>query len=118
MGRAYFRCFEVDSLYFNLLTINPLSLRCTTRLLSILICAQNIIKISRIVEDVRRFPRFHIFIPRHTINGISWFHVGRPYVRHPPFRPSAVRPSFLDDKLNKYQWIFAKLGIYIDIVEV
>ena len=32
-------------------------------------------------------------------------------------RPS-VRFSFLDDKLSKHQWIFTKLGVCIDIVEI
>ena len=26
--------------------------------------------------------------------------------------------SFLDDKFSKYQWIFAKLGMFIDIVDI
>ena len=26
--------------------------------------------------------------------------------------------SFPDDNLSKYQWIFAKLGMFIDIVEI
>ena len=26
--------------------------------------------------------------------------------------------SFLDDNFSKYQWIFTKLGMYIDIVEI
>ena len=32
-------------------------------------------------------------------------------------RPS-VRFSFPDDNLSKYQWIFTKLGMCIDIVEI
>ena len=36
--------------------------------------------------------------------------------------PSVVHPSvhisFPDDKLDKCQWIFIKLGVYIDIVEI
>ena len=38
-----------------------------------------------------------------------------------PGSPSVIRTSvfsFLDDNLSKYQWIFTKLGIYIDIVEI
>ena len=35
---------------------------------------------------------------------------------------SVIRPSvcilFPDDNLSKHQWIFTKLGIYIDIVEI
>ena len=26
--------------------------------------------------------------------------------------------SFMDDNLNKYQWIFTKLGMCLDIVEI
>ena len=37
-------------------------------------------------------------------------------------RPSVVRPSvrfsFPDDNLSKHQWIFTKLGMCIDIVEI
>ena len=37
-------------------------------------------------------------------------------------RPAVVRPpvrfSFPDDNLSKHQWIFTKLGIFIDIVEI
>ena len=38
------------------------------------------------------------------------------YVR-PSVRPS-VHFSFPDDNLSKYQWIFSKLGMCIDIVEI
>ena len=36
------------------------------------------------------------------------------------FRLSSVRPnfSFPDDNLSQYQWIFTKLGMCIDIVEI
>ena len=30
----------------------------------------------------------------------------------------SVRFSFLDDNLSKHQWIFTKLGMCIDIVEI
>ena len=33
-------------------------------------------------------------------------------------RPSSVRFSFSDDNLSKHQWIFTKLGMCIDIVEI
>ena len=36
-----------------------------------------------------------------------------PSARHP-----SVRFSFPDDNLSKHQWIFTKLGICIDIVEI
>ena len=44
-----------------------------------------------------------------------------PSVR-PSVRPSVVRPSvrfsFPDDNLSKHQWIFTKLDMRIDIVEI
>ena len=33
-------------------------------------------------------------------------------------RPSSVRFSFPDDNLSKHQWIFTKLGMCIDIVDI
>ena len=64
-----------------------------------------------------------IFIPRHTIvAGYYGFTlVVRVSVRL-SVRPSVVRPSvrfsFPDDNLSKHQWIFTKLGMCIDIVEI
>ena len=56
---------------------------------------------------------YPFFIPRHTIvAGYTWFHVGCPRVC-----PS-VRFLFPDDNLSKHQWIFTKLGMSIDIVEI
>ena len=52
----------------------------------------------------------YIFIPRHTI-------VAGYYGFTLVVRPS-VRFSFPDDNLKKHQWIFTKLGMCIDIVEV
>ena len=40
----------------------------------------------------------------------------RPPVSRPSVRPSVF--SFPDVNLNKYQWIFTKLGMCIDIVEI
>ena len=39
-----------------------------------------------------------------------------PFI-HPSDRLSVLF-SFLDDNLSKHQWIFTKLGMYIDIVEI
>ena len=42
-------------------------------------------------------------------------------VRHTSIRPSicpSVHFSFPDDNLSKHQWIFTKLGLCIDIVEI
>ena len=41
----------------------------------------------------------------------------RPSVRKSVVRPS-VRIWFPDDNLSKHQWIFTKLGVCIDIVEI
>ena len=56
---------------------------------------------------------FCFYTPPHDSGGVLWFQVGRPCVR-----PSVVRILFLDDNLSKRQWIFTKLGICIDIVEI
>ena len=57
------------------------------------------------------------FIPRHTIvAGImisGWTSCVCPSI----IRPS-VCVSFLDDNLSKHQWIFTKLDMCIDIVEI
>ena len=37
---------------------------------------------------------------------------------HPSFVRPSVRFSFPDDNLSKHQWIFTKLGMCIDIVEI
>ena len=66
---------------------------------------------------------FFLFIPHHTIvAGYYGFtldvHVSAPqsYVC-PSVRPP-VRFSFPDDNWSKHQWIFTKLGMCIDIVEI
>ena len=65
--------------------------------------------------------KMFFYTPPHNSGGVLWFHVGRPWVR-PSVRPSVVRPSirfsFPDDNLSKHQWIFTKLGMCIDIVEI
>ena len=64
-----------------------------------------------------------IFIPRHTIVAgyYGFMLVVResvcPSVRRTSVRPS-VRFSFPGDNLSKHQWIFTKLGMCIDIVEI
>ena len=72
---------------------------------------------------------FYVFIPRHKIvagyyahdsGGVLWFHVGHPRICL-SFRQSYVHPSvfsFPDNNLSKRQWIFTKLGMCIDIVEI
>ena len=45
----------------------------------------------------------------HNSGGILWFHV---------VIPESVRFLFPDDNLSKHQWIFTKLGMCIDIVEI
>ena len=53
------------------------------------------------------------YTPPHNRGGVLWFHIGRPCVCQ-----SSVSIAFLDDNLSKHQWIFTKLNIYIDIVEI
>ena len=48
------------------------------------------------------------YTPLLDSGGVLWFHVG--------VRPSVF--SFPDDSFSKYQWIFAKLGMCIDIAEI
>ena len=75
----------------------------------------NIVSLCKTVTDC------YYYTPPHNSGGILWFHVGRPWVR-PSVRPSVrrtfVRFSFPDDNLSKHQWIFIKLGICNDIVEI
>ena len=60
--------------------------------------------------------------PPHDRGGVLWFHLGCLCVC-PSVCPSVVCPSvsffsFPDDNLSKHQWIFTKLGMCIDIVEI
>ena len=68
-----------------------------------------------------RYAGFFCYTPPHNSGGVSWFHVGRPCVC-PSVRQSYVRPSvrfsFPDDNLSKLQWIFTKLSMCIDIVDI
>ena len=64
-----------------------------------------------------------LFIPRHTIvAGYYGFTLDVRVSVRPSVRPSVVRPSlrfsFPDDNLSKHQWIFTKLGMCFDIVEI
>ena len=56
------------------------------------------------------------YTPPHNSGGVLWFYVGRRCV-HPSIHPS-IHFSFLDDNFSKHKWIFTKLGMYIDIVEI
>ena len=60
-----------------------------------------------------------VFIPRHTL--VAGYY-GFTLVVRESVCPSVVRPSicflFPDDNLSKHQWIFTKLGMCIDIVEI
>ena len=57
---------------------------------------------------------FH-FIPCHTIvAGYYGFTLGF----HVSLAQLSVHFSFPDDSLSKHQWIFTKLDLYIDIVEI
>ena len=68
-----------------------------------------------------------IVIPRHTIvAGYFGFTLDARVSVRPSVRPSVrqssvclpVRLLFPDDSLSKHQWIFTKLGMCIDIVEI
>ena len=56
----------------------------------------------------------YLFIPPHTIDAGYY---GFTLVVRKSIRPS-VRFSFPDDNLSKHQWIFTRLVMYIDIVEI
>ena len=60
---------------------------------------------------------FSYYTPPHNSGGVLWFHVGRPLVRL-SYICLSVHFSFPDDNLSKHQWIFTKLGMCIDIVEI
>ena len=47
---------------------------------------------------------------------VAWYHVGDPCVC-PSICPS-IHFSFPEDTLSKLQWVFTKLGMCIDIVEI
>ena len=65
----------------------------------------------------RRWPYLCFYTPPHDSGGVLSFHYGRPCVCPSVVRPP-VRISFPDDNLSKHQWIFTKLGMCIDIVEI
>ena len=61
------------------------------------------------------------YTPPHDSDGVLWFDVRHPCVCPSIcqfLRPSVHLYSFPDDNLSKHQWIFTKLGMCIDIVEV
>ena len=55
----------------------------------------------------------------HDSGGVLWFHA-RSLCVCPSNCPSVVHPFVLfpDDNLSKHQWIFTKLGMCIDIVDI
>ena len=58
-----------------------------------------------------------LYTPPHDSGGVLCFHVGCPCVCPSVVCPS-VRFSLPDDNLSKHQWIFTKLSMCIDIVEI
>ena len=46
-----------------------------------------------------------------------WMSCVRPSISRTSIRLS-VRISFLDDNLSKHEWIFTKLGMCIELVEI
>ena len=57
------------------------------------------------------------FYTPHDSGGVLWFHVGRPCVCSSVICLS-VSILFPNDNLSKHQWIFTKLGMYNDIMEI
>ena len=66
------------------------------------------------------FLGFWVFIPHHTIVvGYYGFTLEvLVSVCHPLVLHLSIRFSFPDDNLSKHQWIFTKLNMFIDIVEI
>ena len=65
------------------------------------------------------FSYLYIFIPRNTIVvGYYGFTLDVRVSVRPSVSRKSVRLSLPDDTLSKHQWIFFKLGICIDIVEI
>ena len=60
---------------------------------------------------------FLFYTPPHNSGGALWFHVERPCVCLSVVC-SSTHFSFQNDSLSKHQWIFTKLGMCIDIVEI
>ena len=65
------------------------------------------------------------YIPPHNSGWVLWYHVGCPCVVHLCVRPSVVSPSirpyfhfWMIINLSKCQWIFTKLSVCNDIVEI
>ena len=48
------------------------------------------------------------YTPPYDSGGVLWFHIGHP----------SVRFSLPDDNLSKHLWIFTKLGMCIDIMQI
>ena len=60
-----------------------------------------------------------IFIPHHTmVAGYYGFTFDVCVAIHPTICCTSIRISCPDDNLSKHQWIFTKLGMCIDIVEI
>ena len=60
-----------------------------------------------------------VFIPSHTIvAGYYGFILDVRESVCPSVSHTSVRLSFSNDNLSKHQWIFTKLGMCIDIVEI
>ena len=57
-----------------------------------------------------------VFIPCHTI--VAGFYGFMLDIRVSSVVHPSLRFSFSDDNLSKHQWIFTKLGMCIDIVEI
>ena len=58
------------------------------------------------------FNNIFFHTPPHDSGGAVWVHVGRQCVC------LSICISFPDDNLSKHQWIFTKLGMFVDVVEI
>ena len=56
--------------------------------------------------------------PHYCVAGYYGFMLDVRVSVRPSYVGPSVRFSFPDDNLSKYQWIFTKLGMCIDIVEI
>ena len=82
-------------------------------------CGRDTIVVERPLIILMQLCNFHccmfmFFVTLPHISGrVLWFHFGRLCIH-----PTVIRPSvflLLDNSLSKYQWIFTKLGMCIDV---
>ena len=70
-------------------------------------------------QDCLNAHMLFFFIPRHTIVvGYYGFTLDIRVAVNPSISRTSIPILFLDDNLNKHQWIFTKLGMCIDVMEI